>query len=443
MFDRECPLCQASVPPSQSICDCGYSFEPNELEAAAQDLILTAREDEAYLDYLQVRFTQSLEVQDVANTHLQGDPDNELLQTEFERAKAEAIEAQQELGALQARTIKTRTAVKTARETVHKVRVKKERQAAREKVRLETERKAKEAAARQAHEAAERKAADERAHAKRKAKKAAKEKVLKKAEHEARKQARRKARAEAKRLEQEAKKIAARKAAARKIEQEAERRQAEERAAREAAAHRIEQEAVQREAAYKAKMDRKRREQQVAEKTRHAAQKAEQVRLAASAAKAAEHAAKAQLTQQPADTQPVILKKAPQVFTQEQSSRAQAAMQLAKNVMAGQQRSHSLHVPNPEESGLGLTPADFMDEASPLVASNEPVNSLISHTSSVNANTEDVCPHCTATLKPDQNKCGCGFERRPDDDDGLALSLTDVDQAALAELSDPQITKFN
>jgi hypothetical protein len=437
MFDRECPLCQANVPPSQSICDCGYSFEPNELEAAAQNLILTAREDEAYLDYLKVRFTQSLEVQDVAHTHLQADPDNERLQTEFEQAKTEAIEAQQELGALQARMIKTRAAVKSAKETVRKVRVKKDRQAAREKARLEAERKTKEAAARQAREAAERKAADERARAKRKAKKAAEEQVRQKTEHEARKQAKQKARAEAKRLAHKAREHAAREASARKIEQEAERQQSEERAAREAAAHRIEQEAIQREAAYKTKMDRKYREQQATEKAHHATQKAEQARLAASAAQAAEHAARSHLAQQQSDKQPVILKTAPQVFTQEQSSRAQAAMQLAKRVMTGGPRSHSLHVPNPAESGLGLTPADFVDEASPLVASNEPVNSLISHTSSINANSEDVCPHCTATLKPDQNKCGCGFERRPDDDnDGLALSLTDVDQAALSELSE-------
>ena len=192
-------------------------------------------------------------------------------------------------------------------------------------------------------------------------------------------------------------------------------------------------------------MEHKRRKQQAAEKARHATQMAEQARLAASAAKAAEHAAKAHLTQQHHSTQPVISKTAPQAFTQEQSNRAQSAVQMAKHVIAQdkQNRHQPLHVPNPAESSLGLTPADFMDETSPLAAGNEPVNSLISHTSSVNANAEDVCPHCTATLKPDQNKCGCGFERRPDDDDdGLALSLTDADQAALSDLSKNQITKF-
>lgn len=445
MYDRECPLCQASVPPSQSICDCGYSFDPSELEAAAQDLILTAREDEAYLDYLQVRFTQSLEVQDVAHTRLQTDPDNQRLQSECEQAKAEAIEAQQELGALQARMIKTRAAVKTAKETVRKVRVKNERKAAREKARLEAERIAKQAAAETARAAAERKAAEERANTKRNAMKAAEQQARQKAENKARKQAKQKARAEAECLAHEAKEREEREASARRIEQEALRRQTEEGAAREAAACRIEQEAAQREAAYKAKMEHKYRAQQAAEKVHHATQKVEQARHAATAAKAAEHAARAHLAQQQSGTQPVISKTAPQAFTQEQSARAQAAVQLTRRVKAGEQQPqrHPLHVPNPAESSLGLTPADFMDEVSPVFTDVEPVNSLISHTSSVNANAEDVCPHCTAILKPDQNKCGCGFERRPDDDDdGLALSLTDVDQVALSELSNPRITKL-
>lgn len=437
MFENECPMCQATVPPSQALCECGYSFQPDNIEAEAQNLMLAAQEEEAYVDYLQARYIQATEALRVIQKRLQIDTNNKDLKAQLKAAENDVFSAQQELKEMNTKLAQTRRAVKTAEGALHQVRARKERRAQRQKARQEAE-------AAHKRQLAEQKAFKEKARVEaetrktqQQAQKQAQRRAREKAEQEAHLAAERRAAEETAKLEAEleaaakaARKQTARDAAARRIEQEAERRQNEERAAREAAARRIEQEAAAREiAAANAREAAKQKARHTAKQVRHATQKAEKIRAAA---QAAELAARSHLD----DQQPVISKSAPESFSMAQSSRAEAALAQARKITGGGRRTH---LPDPAASGLGITPANFMQDNHPELFADDSSAELISHTSAINPHADNVCPHCTATLKPGTSRCGCGYEKHTEDDDGLALSLTDTDQAALADI---RITKF-
>lgn len=458
-------MCQSAVPPSQATCHCGYSFQPEGIEAEAQNLILAAQEEEAYLDYLQARYIQANEALRVIKKRLEIDSNNADLKVECKAAENGVFRAQQELNEMNTKLAQTRKAAQTAKSTLLQVRARKERRAARQKAKQQAEINARKMAEDQARQQAERRLAEEQARlaaeqqareeaarklaeqqalaearlkeqaeSERKAKAAAQQQA---AQEYARKQAEKKA----KQLEsQESAEQQAREAAARKIEQEAASRQEQERNAREEAAQRIEQEAINREAkAAKAREKAKQNARLAAEQVRHAAQKAEKIRAAAYAA---EMAARAHLdNKQQYSSQPVITTSAPPSFTLSQAARAQAALAQAQNVTATGNNAGISSIST--SSGLGTTPADYMNDHHPELFADNPANQLISHTSSVNPHADDVCPHCTATMKPGASKCGCGYERYSNDDaDGLALSLTDTDHEALASTSGIQVSKF-
>ncbi|MDH5648659.1 MAG: hypothetical protein OEY67_03305 [Gammaproteobacteria bacterium] len=121
--------------------------------------------------------------------------------------------------------------------------------------------------------------------------------------------------------------------------------------------------------------------------------------------------------------QPVITSSPGKKFKSDQSEKAAAIMALAMKVIAaGEQRQHTLQSVAQEKTDIVMHP--------------RPVPKKIIKQKTMN------CPHCTATIRVDEERCGCGYQLSRPSAEIPGIVLNDNDLALLEEPKSVQITKF-
>lgn len=118
IFDKQCPLCGKALPNSANYCECGFSFNPAELDDTTQSLVLAAQEEELYENYLSARAAQAEEALTVALNLLAKDPDNPAKKQDAARLSEEAKQTRAEYTTQHNKAAATRKVARNARQTL-------------------------------------------------------------------------------------------------------------------------------------------------------------------------------------------------------------------------------------------------------------------------------------------------------------------------------------
>lgn len=121
IFDKDCPLCGKHLPRSATYCECGFSFNPEEMDDTTQTLVMAAQEEELFENYLAARVAQTEEALTVGLAILAKNPGDGEKEREVARLSEEAKQAQSELATQNQKAVHARQAARTARNTLHKL----------------------------------------------------------------------------------------------------------------------------------------------------------------------------------------------------------------------------------------------------------------------------------------------------------------------------------